>query len=118
MRLQIHMGTEEEYHAAIPCCPEGDDLRAYYEGKLEAASDRGSDSIDFKAISAGEKTSDTFRDMGIIEDAVMTFLREHDKPETVRIICTDEEIARLYKVVYNFRFADTKADRMEDSNWD
>ena len=117
MRLQVYMGTQEEYDKALAHHVSDDDIRSYYEQQLELAP-AGTSVLDFQSIPAGMETSESFRIMGLIEDAVMVYLRTHDNPETVRIVCTDEEIARLYKVVYNFRFADTKANRMEDDNWD
>ena len=118
MRLQVYMGTQEEFDRAIDCYTDDSDIRGYYTQLLTEASAAGADTVDFKSIAPGLQTSEAFRVMGLAEEAIMTFLRNHEKPETVRFVCTDEDVARLYKVVYNFRYADSKANRMEDDNWD
>ena len=118
MRLSVCLGTQEEYDAAVGCCPDGSDIRAYYTQKLSEAEAAGAEHVDFKGIAPGLTTSESFRVMGLAEEAILTFFRDHEKPATVRFVSTDEEIARLYKVVYNFRFADSKAARLEDDNWD
>ena len=118
MRLSVCMGTEQEYAAAVDSCRTDDDIRGYYTQKLKEAESSGCDHVDFKSFEPGLKTTEAFRVMGLAEEAVLTFFHTHDKPATVRFVCTDEETARLYKVVYNFRFADSKESRMLDESWD
>ena len=118
MRLSVCIGTEQEYNAAIDCCGTDDDIRAYYTQKLTEAESCGCEHVDFKSFAQALKTSEAFRVMGLAEEAVLTFFHTHEKPATVRFVCTDEETARLYKVVYNFRYADSKETRMFDDSWD
>ena len=49
---------------------------------------------------------------------MLTFMDTHPYPEQIRIVCDSEETARLYKVIYNFWFAEEKAERMDDDSWD
>ncbi len=116
MRLQVYLGSQDEYDAAVDLYQEESSLREYYTRILSEARD--SDSIDLKSIPLQRKPSEAFRLMGLIEDAIVAYLRDHNRPQTVRIVCTDEDIARMYKVVYNFRYADSKANRMDDDHWD
>ena len=118
MRLHVYMGTREEFDAACDCYTDDSDIRGYYRKKLAEADEAGLECLDLKSIEPGLETSEAFRIMGLIEEAILVFFRDHDKPADVRIVCTDEETARLYKVVYNFRFADSKESRMEDDHWD
>ena len=118
MRLSVCMGTEKEYEAAVDCCGTDDDIRGYYMQKLSEAESSGCDHVDFKSFPPGLKISEAFRVMGLAEEAVLTFFHNHEKPATARFVCTDEETARLYKMVYNFRFADSKETRMLDESWD
>ena len=118
MRLSVCMGTEQEYDAAVDCCATDDDIRSYYTQKLTEAESCGCDHVDFKSFAPGLKASEAFRVMGLAEEALLMFFHSHDKPATARFVCTDEETARMYKVVYNFRFADSKETRMTDDSWD
>lgn len=115
MRLEVVLGTQADYEAAIPAPGAGEDVAAYYQDQLACSAE---DTVTFQSIPPQDKPSQAFALMNVIESAIMEYLREHESPAQVRIICTDEEIARLYKVVYNFSFATTKAERMDDDHWD
>ena len=115
MRLEVILGTQADYEAAIPAPDAEEDVAAYYQDQLAGST---GDAVAFQSIPPQDKPSQTFGLMNVIESAIMQYLREHESPAQVRIICTDEEIARLYKVVYNFSFATTKAERMDDDHWD
>ena len=115
MRLDVLLGTQTDYEAAIPAPGAGKDVAAYYQDQLAHSA---GDAVEFQSIPPQDKPSQAFALINVIEGAIMEYLREHESPAQVRIICTDEEIARLYKVVYNFSFATTKADRMDDDHWD
>lgn len=118
MRLSVIMGNEEEFNAAIPAptqCADGQAFYDYYTEQL-AAADGGI--VSFQSLPKQDPPSKSFFDIGVVESAIIDYLRDHDKPEQVRIICDDSEMARLYKVVYNFNFAVTKDDRMMEDDWD
>jgi len=65
-----------------------------------------------------EKNSDNFHAMGNMERAIVEFLHTHEFPKDIEIITENEETSTMYKVVYNFWFAQEKSARMEDDSWD
>ena len=118
MRLSVILGTEEERNAAIPApqgYADGQACYDYYAGQL-AAADSGT--VAFQALPKQDPPSKSFFEIGVVESAIVDYLRDHDQPEPVKIICTDKEVARRYKVGYNFNIAGTKDDRMMEDDWD
>ena len=118
MRLDVITGTLQEYEAALAHPKECADIRTYYFSKLEEAGAAKTERLDFQSASPGEKASDNFALYGEIERAILDYLKEHDYPKEVRIVCDDEDVAKEYRVVYNFWFAETKAARLNDGTWD
>lgn len=49
---------------------------------------------------------------------IYDFQREHELPEIVRILCDSKATAKMYRQIYNFYIAPTKADRLNDGDWD
>ena len=49
----------------------------------------------------------------VAERAILTFLEDHPEIQRVRMVCHREETARIYRQMYNFWFAATKADRLD-----
>ncbi len=117
MRLTVIIGSKETYDAAIPAPETGIEGQACYDYYTEQLKAANGDCVDFQSVPKQDPPSKSFFLMGVIETAIMDYLREHESPEQVRIICTDPEVARLYKVVYNFNFAVSKADRMMEDDW-
>ena len=118
MSLDVITGTPQEYEAALAHPKECADIRTYYFSKLEEAGAAKTERLDFQSASPGEKASDNFALYGEIERAILDYLKEHDYPKEVRIVCDDEDVAKEYRVVYNFWFAETKAARLNDGTWD
>jgi len=119
MRIEVIIGSKQELDSAIaaPDCPESG-YRDYYLEQLKKISESKQETADFRTIIPSERQSANFQSMSIIERAIVDHLTANEFPAKVRIVCEDEDTARLYKVVYNYFFADTKLDRLEDSNWD
>ncbi len=117
MRLSVIMENEEVYNAAIPAPAPGVEGQACYDYYTEQLKAANGDCVNFQSVQKQDPPSKSFFLMGVVETAIMDYLREHESPEQVRIICTDPEVARLYKVVYNFNFAISKADRMMEDDW-
>lgn len=94
------------------------ELTDFYEEKMTAASDAHTDILTFENIAFVEKNSDNFQNIYILEKCIMDYLRAHEFPKKVQIICNSKEIAELYKVVYNFYYPGSKAERLDDESWD
>lgn len=118
MRLDVLVGTTEEFENALAAPQSGEDAAAYYGKLLDDAADKKTDCLDLKSVAPLEKQSDNFAVMGTIERTILDFLKDHEYPKAVRIVCNDEDTARTYKVVYNFWFAESKAERLNGEGWD
>ncbi len=93
-------------------------LADYYRRKLAEASDTDTEVLTFESITFVEKNSKNFQNIYILEKCIMDYLREHEFPKKVQIACDDNKIAELYKVVYNFYYPGSKAERLDDESWD
>ncbi len=119
MRLEVTVGTKEEFDKAIPrplCDPE--ELKNYYRKILEKAASEKAEIIDLQGLPKHENQAVDFQLMGIMEHEIINFLRDNQYPKQVRIICDSEEAATSYRMIYNFWFAHTKEDRMMEAHWD
>ena len=118
-RFEVTLRSE---HAADPFVPNTvSDPRALadlYQKTLIQAEQSRAELVCFESIPFAEKKSTNFQNILILERTIMEFLRAHDYPRTVRILCENEDASELYKVVYNFYFPATKADRLADGKWD
>lgn len=99
-------------------CPAGPELAAFYKEKLEEAAKAQSELISFDAIPFEEKVSANFQNIHILEKCIMDFLRTNEYPKQVQILCDTADAAELYKVVYNFYYPASKAERLDDDKWD
>lgn len=115
MKLEVIIGTSEEYERALACPV--DDLDVL-NSILQKKSTEQVSVASFQSVVPSEKQSDNFSIIGDIMRAMFTFMDMHPYPEQIRIVCDSEETARLYKVIYNFWFAEEKAERMDDDSWD
>ena len=94
------------------------ELADFYKEKMAEASKANTDILSFESIAFVEKTSDNFQNIHILEKCIMDYLREHEFPKKVQILCDSHEVAELYKVVYNFYYPGSKAERLDDESWD
>lgn len=119
MRIHIITGTKEQSEQAIAyaACP-ANEIQAYYTQLLQDACAKQIDTLYLQGLPLQGKNSDNFQSMGNMEQAIVEFLHTHEFPKTVEIITESEEASTMYKVVYNFWFAQEKSARMEDKNWD
>ena len=121
MKLEVIVGSDEELNEAISC--DGLDFnigayRAYIKDILQEAAEAGEKSVSFRSVEMAEKPSDNFTRAGWIEQAVNEYQMQNGLPDTVRIVCPDSAAAEPYKVVYNFYYAVTKEERLDDEKWD
>lgn len=87
-------------------------LASCYCSCLELAAAHGLERVDFPSISTGVYGYPLHQAATVALKAIMDFLAEHDLPRQVRMICRREEIAAVYRQVWNFWYAESKADRM------
>ena len=121
MRIETIIDNDALFREAADC-PAADgtaeEYNTYYTELLTQASEAQTELLLLRSIHPGEKTSETFARINLAERPVVNFLSGHAYPERVRFVCEDEETARLYKVVYNMFYAETKAARQPDDHWD
>ena len=121
MNLNVVKGTREEFEAAIPY-PEGEitmtGYTEYMNEKLSDAEAVKAETVSFRSLPMTDKVSDYFMRAGWIEKAIHDFQVDHEYPKFVTIVCDSDKAAEQYKVVYNFYYADSKANRLNDDKWD
>ena len=87
-------------------------LASCYRSVLTLAEARGIGSVDFPCISTGVFGYPKAQAAVVALKAIMDFLREHDTPKTVRIVCHSEGDADILRQTYNFWYAGTKDERL------
>ncbi|WP_295856940.1 O-acetyl-ADP-ribose deacetylase [uncultured Oscillibacter sp.] len=87
-------------------------LASCYRSVLTLAEARGIGSVDFPCISTGVFGYPKAQAAVVALKAIMDFLREHDTPKTVRIICHSEGDADILRQTYNLWYAGTKDERL------
>lgn len=87
-------------------------LASCYRSVLTLAEARGIGSVDFPCISTGVFGYPKAQAAVVALKAIMDFLREHDTPKTVRIICHSEGDADILRQTYNLWYAGTKNERL------
>lgn len=116
MRINVMDNDPLAYVNAIPC-PKGpvikDSYQNYYKTKLNEAADHKVEVVDFQGISFVDKKSEMFRNIGFIEEVLVNHIKNHAYPRLIRIICNSSDTCNLYKVVYNFYYADSKEEKMD-----
>ena len=93
-------------------------LASAYRSCLELAAAHGITTVDFPSISTGVFGYPVMQAATVAERAILTFLEDHQEIQQVRMVCHREETARIYRQMYNFWFAATKADRLDVENPD
>ena len=87
-------------------------LASCYRSVLTLAESRGIGSVDFPCISTGVFGYPKAQAAVVALKAIMDFLREHDTPKTVRIVCHSEGDADILRQTYNLWYAGTKDERL------
>jgi O-acetyl-ADP-ribose deacetylase (regulator of RNase III) len=91
---------------------EAEKLASCYRSCLQLAAENGIQSVDFSCISTGVFGYPAVQAATVSLRAIMDFLRDHDTPRQVRVVCHTEDAAKIWRQTYNFWFAGTKADRL------
>ncbi|MBQ6376416.1 MAG: hypothetical protein IJJ52_02140 [Lachnospiraceae bacterium] len=121
MGIEVAVGTEENLKNAAGKMPDFrtmEEAAAYIRGFLDSAKKKGEEPAVLYYTAPGGKPSEQFSSINRFEKPIVEYLRTHDAPKTVRIVCDSEETARFCKVVYNMYYADSKEERIEDAQWD
>jgi len=120
MRFEVLLSENENDFrnaAAIPECPLTD-FPSYYGQLLTKAEAEKTELLELQGIGSLGIPSKDFQYMGTIEQTVMEFLRNHEYPRAVRILCRDPRELTAYMAVYNFWYAEDKASRLNNGKWD
>lgn len=88
-------------------------LASCYRSCLELAAEKGIRTVDFPSISTGVYGYPVTNAASVALRAIMDFLRQHELPEQVRMVCHTKQTADIYCQSWNMWFAATKADRLE-----
>ncbi len=99
----VWQGGEHDEAALLASC---------YRSCLQLAEENSIQSVDFPCISTGVFGYPAAQAASVSLRAIMDFLRDHDTPQQVRVVCHTEEAAKVLRQMYNFWFAGTKADRL------
>ena len=91
---------------------EAEALASCYRSCLELAEAHGIESVDFPSISTGVYGYPMAQAAAVSLKAIMDFLRTHDLPRRVRMVCHTEEAARIYRQTFNMWYAGSKAERL------
>lgn len=103
-----------------PAAEKIDDLAAdvpAFAGRLREQLAAAGDTLNLGCWELSERNSKSFQVIGMLYRVVREYQNEHGSPDVV-IHCDIEKTARMYRQVYNFYIPKTKAERMEDPDWD
>ena len=87
-------------------------LASCYRSCLTLAEEHGVETVDFPSISTGVYGYPMAQAAAVALKAILDFLRGHDLPRQVRMVCHTEQAARIYRQAYNMWYAGSKAERL------
>ena len=87
-------------------------LASCYRACLELAEAHGIETVDFPSISTGVYGYPMAQAAGVALKVIMDFLRAHDLPRRVRMVCHTEAAAEIYRQTYNMWYAGEKSERL------
>ena len=105
-------GKVDELISRVPELVEG------WTNQLTACESAGQTLLELPSFELSAKNSNNFQVIGMLYKVIYEFQREHELPEIVRILCDSKATAKMYRQIYNFYIAPTKADRLNDGDWD
>ena len=120
-RFEIIVGDEAAYADACDL-PADMSSRATFLAHitevLACAEAKKQDVAYLKALPAAENPADNFQQINYQEGAVVEYIKAHEYPQKIRIVCTSADEQGQYQMTYNFFYAVSKADRMGLDKWD
>lgn len=87
-------------------------LASCYRSCLQLAEEHGIESVDFPSISTGVYGYPMAQAASVALKAIMDFLRDHELPRRVRMVCHTERAAEIYRQTYNMLYAGEKSERL------
>ena len=87
-------------------------LASCYRSCLLLAEEHGIETVDFPSISTGVYGYPMAQAASVALKAIMDFLRDHELPRRVRMVCHTERAAEVYRQTYNMLYAGEKTDRL------
>ena len=93
-------------------CGEAALLASCYRSCLLLAEERGIESVDFPSISTGVYGYPMAQAASVALKAILDFLRDHELPRRVRMVCHTEQAAKIYRQTYNMWYAGEKSERL------
>lgn len=87
-------------------------LASCYRSALQLAADHGIRTVDFPSISTGIYGYPLAQAATVALKAIMEFLRTHELPERVRMVCHNEAAAAVYRQTWNLWYAEDKGSRV------
>lgn len=93
-------------------CGEAAALASCYRSCLLLAEERGIESVDFPSISTGVYGYPMAQAASAALKAILDFLRDHELPRRVRMVCHTEQAAKIYRQTYNMWYAGEKSERL------
>ena len=78
-------------------------LASCYRSCLELAAENSLRTVDFSSISTGVYGYPLPQAAAVALKTIREFLAEHDLPEQVRMVCHREEIAQVYREIWNLQ---------------
>ena len=87
-------------------------LASCYRSCLLLAEEHGIETVDFPSISTGVYGYPMAQAAGVALKAIMDFLRDHELPRRVRMVCHTEAAAEVYRQTSNMWYAGETSDRL------
>ena len=87
-------------------------LASCYRSCLTLAEQHGIETVDFPSISTGVYGYPMAQAAVVALKAIMDFLRDHELPRRVRMVCHTESAAEIYRQAYNMWYAGDKTERL------
>lgn len=105
------IGNVDELSSEVPR------LTQEWNSALKTCADEKREIWAIPSMSISAVNSKNFQVIGMLYKVIRAYQRDNEYPRQVKIICSNDEIARMYRVVYNFYVPRTKDDRMADDGW-
>ena len=108
-QIQVNLNPEAASAGSVKdltgCIP---DLVKEWESRLSESCARGDEQFFVSYYKPSEIHSQNFSVIGMQLRTINSFLRTHEFPRTIVILCDSRNTAEIYKQIFNFYIADSK----------